>query len=63
VLEFALFYLASRYAASYYGVRPPFGPADELAVSLKPWLFSFLMTLIISLFGLYDPRLSISHFS
>ncbi len=54
VLEFALFYLASRYAASYYGVRPPFGPADELAVSLKPWLFSFLMTLIISLFGLYD---------
>lgn len=53
-LEFALFYFASRYAASHFGVRPSFGPADELADSLKPWLFSFLMTLIISLFGLYD---------
>jgi len=53
-LEFALFYFASRYAASQFEVRPAFGPADELADSLKPWLFSFLMTLIISLFGLYD---------
>lgn len=53
-LEFALFYFASLYAASHFGVHPSLGPAHELADSLKPWLFAFLMTLIISLFGLYE---------
>lgn len=53
-LEFALFYFASLYAASHFGVPPAFGPAHELADSLKPWLFAFLLTLIISLFGLYE---------
>lgn len=53
-LEFALFFFASQYAASHFGARPSLGLADELADGLKPWLFSLLMTLIISLFGLYD---------
>lgn len=52
--EFALFYFASLYAASHFAVPPAFGPAHDLADSLKPWLFAFLLTLIISLFGLYE---------
>ncbi len=54
VLEFVLLYVASRYAARLFGLAPAFTPAPELAADLKPWLFALLMTLLLSLFGLYD---------
>ncbi|MDW8323373.1 MAG: TIGR03013 family PEP-CTERM/XrtA system glycosyltransferase [Burkholderiales bacterium] len=53
-LEFALFFFASQYAARQFGPLAGPGTGTELAALLRPWLFASVMTLIISLFGLYD---------
>lgn len=54
VLEFALFFFASQYAANNFDNRLVFGTVPTLASTLRPWLFALLMVLVISLFGLYD---------
>lgn len=54
VLEFGLFFFASQYAASHFDDRLASGAVPSLASALRPWLFAFLMVLVISLFGLYD---------
>lgn len=54
VLEFALFYFASRYSASHYGMASTMLQGHDETMGYKPWLYAALMTLLISLFGLYD---------
>lgn len=52
LVEFILFFLISNFATGRYGVAAP--QAGDLGAAYKPWLFAAFLTLINSMFGLYD---------
>jgi sugar transferase (PEP-CTERM system associated) len=52
VVEFAIFYLISGFAAEHYGRASSLPPMLENVY--KPWLFASILTLLNSTFGLYD---------
>ncbi len=54
VLEFALFFFVSRYFASHYAAADGLLDMQAHAAEFKPWLYAVVMTLIVSVFGLYD---------
>ncbi|HRH81069.1 MAG TPA: TIGR03013 family PEP-CTERM/XrtA system glycosyltransferase [Thiobacillaceae bacterium] len=54
IVEFLLLYFVGIYTAEHFGQYDPADPFVAQAAPYKPWLLATSMTLLISMFGLYD---------